>query len=139
MEEYLDLGPGELQGSLMVVQTVGDRLPIQSRSTILEKFRGQHQSLLLLKEAFEKADMSSTSFEGLLFSVESRMDELEDLADHLIMQEGSDLLRVSRFARRLEAFATDMGVTLSADWRAFDGLQDAFLKELANVTGLVDE
>ena len=55
------------------------------------------------------------------------------------LAKGDKTKTVYLFARRLEAFATDMGVTLSADWRAFDGLQDAFLKELANVTGLVDE
>lgn len=129
LEEFLSIDDGELQGALLAVQTMGKDMPDEIRRSLVEKFRGQQKPLAILKSSFDKAGISTKYFDELIFSADSRIGELDNLAWKLTVQPGKDIMVANAFARSIEKFAVDLGVTLGRQWDSAE-MGQAFIDSL---------
>lgn len=136
MDRLLDIGE-DFQNTLAVVKTLGKGLPAELRGRLAEPFRGQRQALLLLKAAYEAAEIDpELYFKGLIFDSSARVDGLDNLAHRLTIQPQGNLLAAVDFAGELEKFAEGMGVELTRRFRDMVDISGALTDTIRQAAGL---
>jgi len=136
MENLLDIGE-DLQNALSVVKKLGQAMPRETRFGLVRQFKGQKQALLILKAAYEDAGLvAELYFEGLVFSADTYLDKLDDMAHRIVAQPGQDSLVVISFGTELEKFADSLGVELTKRFGDIAGTYAGLTDVLRSAAGL---
>ena len=136
MESLMDIGE-DLQNALSVVKTLGKDVPFETRSALVEPFKGQRQALVILKAAYEGADLGTEPyFKGLVIDTAKEVDKLDDEAYSLVGQAGKNILPAFTFAKNLEGFADVLGVKLTKRFSDMVDGSEARNEQMRAVMGL---
>lgn len=136
MENLLDIGE-DLQNALSIVKTLGKDVPVETRSALVEPFKGQRQALVILKAAYEGADLGTEPyFKGLVIDVAKEVDKLDDEAYSLVGQAGKNILTAFTFAKNLEGFADVLGVNLTKRFSDMVDVSEARNEQIRAAMGL---
>ena len=104
-DAVLDLTNPAFQTALTLIQAVGEP-SLEQAAQINQNFRYDQKSLNAIFSAYGKKDLGGIM--GMMYEVNSKIDELKELANNCTVKEGS----VNYFASRLAKLAAIEGVEL---------------------------
>ena len=136
LEDILDIGE-ELKNAVSVVKALGASMPSETRFNLVNPFRGQRQSLLILQAAYKEAGIDPLPyFKGLVLDASDRVDTLDSAAYQLAIQPSGTMLTAANFGEGLEDFADDLGVPLKKRFRDVVDTTSTYAERLRAVAGL---
>lgn len=136
MSQLMDIGD-DFQHTLSIVTTLKKALPMEQRITLVEPFRGQMQTLSMLRAAYEAADIDPEYyFDGMIFDTAARLDSLDKLAHRIAAQPGKNPVTVIEVGAELEKFAASLGVELTSHFHDSVDTSDALNSAIRSAMGL---